>query len=272
MRVTILGAGTAIPAKDRSPAGIYAQVGREHLLLDAGPGTLQRLHAAGGSFLHLDRIFLTHFHLDHCLDMATMLFALRIPQPVRKKPLAIYGPHGLKTLYRKLNSAFEGWLEPPVYRAGQLAAFPIAGGQKMKGTPMYPLAIQELGEQTLRLNGYTVTTRRVDHYQTGAIGYRLQSGGKVLAYSGDTDTCQAIVELGKGADLLILECSMPDERKAGGHLTPSECGYIAAAARCKHLALTHFYPVFQGYDIRRRVRRFYKGRLTLGRDLLRVHV
>ena len=272
MRVTILGAGTAIPATDRSPAGIYVQAGREHLLLDAGPGTLQRLHAAGGSFLHLDRIFLTHFHLDHCLDMATALFALRIPQPVRKKPLAIYGPRGLKALYRHLNSAFEGWLEPPVYRAGHLAAFPIQGGQRITGTPMYQLMIQELGEVTLKLPGYTVTCRKMDHYQTGAIGYRVQSDGKVVAYSGDTDTCPAIVELGRGADVLILECSMPDERKAGGHLTPSECGQIADAASCKHLVLTHFYPVFQGYDIRRRVRRFFKGRLTLGRDLLRIPV
>jgi ribonuclease BN (tRNA processing enzyme) len=66
---------------------------------------------------------------------------------------------------------------------------------------------------------------------------------------------------------LILECSHPDERKVASHLTPSECGEIAAAARCKHLVLTHFYPVFQGYDIRRRVRRFFRGRLTLARDL-----
>jgi ribonuclease BN (tRNA processing enzyme) len=272
MRVTILGAGTAIPANGHSPAGIYVQAGRERLLLDAGPGTLQRLHAAGGSFLHLDRIFFTHFHIDHCLDLATTLFALRIPQPSRKKPLSIYGPRGLKTLYRRLNFAFEGWLEPPVYRAGQLAAFPGEGPTRGKSEPMYRLTIQELGERTVRLNGYTVTTRRMDHYQTGAIGYRLQSGGKVLVYSGDTDTCQAIVELGEGADLLILECSMPDERKAGGHLTPSECGQIAAAAGCKHLVLTHFYPVFHGYDIRRRVRHFYRGRLTLGRDLLRVPI
>ena len=47
MQVTILGAGTAIPAKRHSPSGIYVQVAREHILLDAGAGTLQRLAASG---------------------------------------------------------------------------------------------------------------------------------------------------------------------------------------------------------------------------------
>ena len=84
------------------------------------------------------------------------------------------------------------------------------------------------------------------------------------------DGLRGIVELGRGAELLILECSMPDERKVAGHLTPSECGRIAQEAGCRHLVLTHFYPVFQGYDIRRRVRRFYRGRLTLARDLIHV--
>ena len=250
MKVIVLGAGTAIPAKGHSPAGIYVKTTTEHLLLDAGPGTAQRLFAAGATLWDLDRIFLTHYHLDHCLDLATILFAIRIPHRSRKKPLTLYGPTGLRTLYRRLNTAFSGWLEPRNYR----------------------LAIKELGETTLRLPGYAVSTRRMNHYQTGAIGYRISAGGKSVAYSGDTDACAAIVELGRGADLLILECSVTDERKVEGHLTPTECGRIAASSGCRHLALTHFYPVFTGYDIRRRVRRAFDGPLTLARDLTPLHL
>ena len=88
-----------------------------------------------------------------------------------------------------------------------------------------------------------------------------------MVYSGDTDACEGIVELGRDADLLILECSMTDERKVAGHLTPTDCGQIAALASCRHLVLTHFYPVFEGYDIRARVRRSFSGRLTLARDV-----
>ena len=244
MRVTILGAGTAIPAKGYSPAGIYIRIAGERVLLDAGPGTLQRLHAIGGYWRQLDRVFLTHFHIDHCLDLVSILFALRLPQVSRTKPLTVYGPPGLKRLYHRLNTAFQRWITPGTFR----------------------LRIQELQETTLRLPGYTVTTKRMDHYATRAVGYRLAEGGKSLAYSGDTDSCDGIAELGRGADLLVLECSVTDEQKVEGHLTPSECGRIAARAGCRHLALTHFYPVFRGYDIRRRVRRSFKDRLTLARD------
>jgi ribonuclease BN (tRNA processing enzyme) len=69
-----------------------------------------------------------------------------------------------------------------------------------------------------------------------------------------------------------LECSVPDKRKIDGHLTPAECARIAAEARCRHLVLSHFYPVFEGCDVRWCVRRFYRGPLTLARDLTTLHV
>lgn len=249
MKVVILGAGTAVPQTGHSPAGIYVSVGGEHLLLDAGAGTLQRLHSIGVTLLAIDKVFLTHYHIDHCLDLVSLLFALRIPRLMRKKPLSIYGPRGLKKLYRDLDAAFHGWLKPRGYR----------------------LLIKELGEGTLRFDRYTVTAKKMDHYQTGALGYRIAAKGKSVAYSGDTDYCPAIVALGRRCDLLILECSVTDKQKVEGHLTPSECGRIAAEADCRHLALTHFYPVFKGYPTRGKVRRFFKrGRITLARDFTRI--
>ncbi len=250
MRVTILGAGTAIPQHWHSPAGIYVQVAGEHLLLDAGPGTLQRLAAAGAPWARLHRIFLSHFHLDHCLDLASILFALRIPDMKRRAPLTVYGPPGLRRLYRDLNTAFHGWLTPRGFR----------------------LVLREVWQDELRLPGYRVSVRPVRHVATPAVGYRLTAAGKSLAYSGDTDVCPSLLDLGRIADLLILECSTPDARKVAGHLTPGDCGRLAAAASCRRLVLTHFYPVFAGVDIRAAVRRHFRGPLTLARDFLRLTV
>ena len=281
MKVVFLGTGTGVPVPTRGYAGIYVRAGREHVLLDAGPGTLRQLSRLGVTFLTLDRLFLTHFHPDHCLDLVSILFAMRlpaatipshplyaaqagIPQPAvgspsaadtssaartvpprsRTTPFTIYGPRGLTQLYRKLNTAFHGWIAPRTYR----------------------LILKEIGETTLKLPGYIVRTKRMNHAGGQALGYRFEARGKSVVYSGDTDLCPAIVELGRAADLLILECSVTDERKVSGHLTPTECGRIAAQAGCKQLALTHFYPVFKGYDIRRRVRRAFRGPLVLARD------
>ena len=267
MKVVILGSGTGAVVKDRGYAGIYVRAGGEHLVLDAGPGTLRQLAHLGVTYLDLDAVFLTHFHPDHCLDLVSILFAMRIPRPAvgspsaadtssaarmvpprsRTKPLTVYGPRGLTRLSRRLSTAFQGWIEPRTYR----------------------LTLKEIGETTLRLPGYTIRTKRMRH-GTAALGYRVESGGRSLAYSGDTDVCPQIIELGRRADVLVLECSMTDELKGAGHLTPSECGRIAQRAGCRHLVLTHFYPVFQGYDIRRRARKAFAGRLTLARDFATV--
>lgn len=249
MRVTILGAGTAIPRPGYSPAGLYARVGREHVVLDAGAGTLQRLARLGVSFRNVDRLFLSHFHPDHCLDLVSFLFAMRLPPPARTKPFTVYGPHGLTRLYRRLCTAFSRWIEPRSYR----------------------LRLVELHPGVVRLPGYTVRAESMYH-STEALGYRIEAGGKAVAYSGDTEPCEDLVRLGQGADLLILECSMRDERRVEGHLTPSECGQIAAEAGCRRLVLTHFYPVFRGYDIRARVRRHFRGPVTLARDFTTVAV
>ncbi|MBI3322720.1 MAG: ribonuclease Z, partial [Candidatus Omnitrophica bacterium] len=190
MKVVILGSGTGVPdlRTPRGYAGIYVRAGGEHLLLDAGPGTLKQLARLGVTYLDLDRIFLTHFHPDHCLDLVSILFAMRLPDPARTRPLVVYGPKGLSRLYRRLNTAFEGWIAPKTYG----------------------LTLKEVGETTLRLpahgaagqaglGGYTVRTKRMRHAGGRALGYRLQARGKSLAYSGDTDVCPAIVTLGRDA-------------------------------------------------------------------------
>jgi ribonuclease BN (tRNA processing enzyme) len=77
-----------------------------------------------------------------------------------------------------------------------------------------------------------------------SIGFRIESsGGKTLAYSGDTDYCEGILRLARKVNTLILECSFPDEQKVEGHLTPRLCAQIANKSQCERLLLSHFYPV-----------------------------
>ena len=123
----------------------------------------------------------------------------------------------------------------------------------------------------MKFAGFDVETLPVLHSDS-SIGFRVEAGGKSLVYSGDTDYCENIVRLGKSADLLILECSFPDERKATGHLTPTIAGRIAREASCKKLLLTHFYPVFQGHDIVKESQKEFSGEILLAEDGMKINI
>ena len=104
-------------------------------------------------------------------------------------------------------------------------------------------------------------------------GYRFtNSKGNSVALSGDTDYCGSMIELGKSADLMILECAWPDEEKTEGHLGPTLAGRLAFEADCKKLCLTHFYPPCDLEDIRKTVQENYKGELVLARDLMQFEI
>ncbi len=136
----------------------------------------------------------------------------------------------------------------------------------------YELRIEEIGEGAIDREGYRVLTKRVRHTPS-SLGYRIESGdGKVFVYSGDTDYCEEIVELGRGANLLLLECSFPEEARLEGHLTPALAGKIAAECAAEKLVLTHFYPLFDGIDVAARVREVYGGEIVLAEDMMRFQI
>ncbi len=71
---------------------------------------------------------------------------------------------------------------------------------------------------------------------------------------------------------MLLECSFPDDGKIQGHLTPSECGKIAAETECGRLVLTHFYPQVIGTDIKSSVEKFYDGPVDLAYDGMEIQI
>ena len=206
--IVILGSGTGIPSLKRGPAGIMLKMAGQIVLIDTGPGTLHKLLTLGVTYTDIDKIFYTHYHPDHCAELIPMLFAMKHGEPKREKPLWLFGPPGLKKLYQGLNKLFNENLVPRTY----------------------DLRILELWDAEVGLEDWQVTVRPLVHL-VPALGYRVTlPSGKVIAYSGDTDYCEAIVDLAKGADVLILECAFPEEMRLHGHLVPSLCGRIAGRA------------------------------------------
>jgi ribonuclease BN (tRNA processing enzyme) len=110
-------------------------------------------------------------------------------------------------------------------------------------------------------------------HMSESVGYRIElKNGKSIAVSGDTDYCENLIDLASGVDLLVLECSFPDEKKVEGHLTPTLAGKIASESGCKRLLLTHFYPICDQHDILQRCRQVFHGEVILAEDLMRIEI
>jgi ribonuclease BN (tRNA processing enzyme) len=217
--ITVLGSGTAIPDADRFPAGYLLRSGPTMLLVDCGPGTLRRFAAAGGDLRELDAVFLTHYHTDHCADLAPLLFALRNPMYAHRRPLHLYGAPGLQRLLDK-----------------QREAWPWAAAKD------YELHVHELQPCDLQCGSLSVRAVPIRH-TAQSLGYRFcDPDGNTAAFSGDADECQELVELARDVDLFVCDAAFPDEAYVEGHLTPGMAGRHAAEANAATLVLTHFYP------------------------------
>src|SRR5437773_2287791 len=98
------------------------------------------------------------------------------------------------------------------------------------------------------------------------MAYSMERGGRRIVYTGDTGPSESLAAWARGCDLLLCECSLPASMGIAEHLTPEQCGDLAAAAAPKQLALTHFYPPVEHEDIGAIVAARYGGPVTLAFD------
>jgi len=254
MEIIILGSGTGQPLANRASPSLALLLDGRPVLFDMGPGTLRQLSRIGINHDKIGHIFISHFHPDHTADLIHFLFATRNPPTLAiREPFMITGPMGFKDFLKKLQRAYGKWLT----------------------IPPEIMELEELEIQKTDKRGYktfNIISQPVRH-TPHSIAYRVESpSGKSFVYSGDTGFCPEIVDLARGSDLLILECSFPDGEEVEGHLTPSLAGRIASLAGVKRLVLIHFYPEVLATDIAKQCRRTYAGDLILGKDFLHLHV
>jgi ribonuclease Z len=118
--------------------------------------------------------------------------------------------------------------------------------------PEPPLKVQDIREGiVLETDKYRVTAREVAHlnlldFKHSSYGYRVDSDYGSVALSGDTEPCDSMIELAKGVDLLIHECTFLEDiiqqREMRGHSGPRGAGKVARKAGAKKLVLTHLGP------------------------------
>ncbi len=222
MRLTIVGCSGSFPGP-HSPASSYLvqaeHEGRDYnLLLDLGNGALGALQRHI-SLDDLGAVAVTHLHPDHVVDLCGLYVARKYrPSGRYERRLPLFGPTGTQ---RRLELMYHG-----IDRAGMAAEFQFH-------------VIRDA--HTLEVGPFTVTPLRVNH-PVEAFGFRVEAGGKVLAYSGDTDACPALSTLFTEADLVLCDSAWIDGRDntPGIHLSGSGAARAALdAGGVKRLMLTH---------------------------------
>ena len=254
IRFHILGAGGAVPTPTHTPAAHLVTVDGDPVLVDPGPGALVR-HVRSGEAPRgvddLEHVLLTHLHPDHCADLLPLLFALHSVVPQRTDPLHLIGPHGLADYLGKLRDLYGSWIEP---RRRKLEVRELGPGERF--------ALPGGG----RVTAFAVHHPR-DRFTRSPLGYRFEdTTGRLAVFSGDTGACPGLEEAAAGADLLVVECSTPDELAVDGHLTPSEVADLCSRARPARVVLTHQYPAAAELDLVDLVGRSWSGEVHQARD------
>lgn len=247
MRLTIVGCSGSFPGPDSAASCYLIEVEDRdrtwRIVVDLGSGALGPLQQLVQ--LHqIDAVLISHLHPDHFMDLCGLYVARRYhPAGVCPAPLPVYGP--AHTADRILQ-----------------AYGPDAASELPKVYDVRPL--NDGG--TVFVGPVAITTRLVDH-PVVAYGMRIEYEGQVIAYSGDTDSCAALVELARDADLLLAEASYQEGREEtrGVHLTGRRAGEAARDAGARRLVLTHL-PVWTDSDVVvKEARQIYPGPVEAAR-------
>lgn len=268
-----LGTGSQVPTRRRNHNGYFLRWDEEGFLFDPGEGTQRQMAYGDLAASSIHRIFVTHFHGDHCLGLAGVIQRLSLDRV--SHPVTVHYPASGEEFFQRLRYA-------SIYHAAvDLIAAPIT----LPGEGLHPIA---------RTERYTLYAHALDH-AVPTLGYRLEEHdgrrfvpellaahnltgplvgrlsregavtvngltvraedvsvpkpGSAVAFVMDTRACPGAVALARDADLLVMEATYTaeDQRLADEHFHASsvDAARTALAAGAHHLALTHF---SQRYD------------------------
>jgi len=248
MEIQILGSGTCIPSDRRGSSGYLITLDSTKILFDCGNGVTWKLEKSGINYLDIDHIFITHMHPDHNADLIPFLFATKYPaEEQRTNKLSLWGPPGFNEFVRSMQELYENWLNPD------------------------NTEFLELDKENFNFDEFNFSVLKTGHTEN-SLAFRLESMGKSIVYSGDTDYFAPFVNFARDCDVLIIECSLPDRLKRKGHLTPSDVIKISNLANPGILVLTHMYPVCDSENIFEKIDNETACEVVLGEDFLRISI
>ncbi|MDA9430770.1 ribonuclease Z [Bradyrhizobium sp. CCBAU 51627] len=298
--LTFLGTSASVPSAERNHPALLLEAAGQRMLIDCGEGTQRQLLRSGAGFRRLDRILLTHGHLDHVLGIPGLFSTLGLRQT--SDAMTIHG--GPKTLDLVINMLAGLWgagrapisvqfaplSEGQVVDAGDFAidCFPVRhrdtdsfgfSFQSPARRHLLPDRLSALGVPDGPLRGelaagraITIEDGRTIHPED-VLG--PPSGGKKLVVIGDTETTEGLSKHIAGADLLVIEATFLDRdasmARDYGHLTAAEAARFAAVTNVQQLMLTHLSGRYENDEIQAEAAKIFPN-VRIAADFDRIAV
>ena len=217
--VVLLGTGVGPSVNlQQFGASILVEAGGERFLFDCGRGATMRLTQMGVPIGSISRLFLTHLHSDHVIQIPDLVLT-GWAGGRRTIPLEVWGPDGTRNMMDHIQQAFSFDIH---MRRDVDEKLPAAGIQVVSHDVKQGVVFDE--------RGVKVTAFLVDHGPVQpAFGYRIDYRGHSVALSGDTRVSENLIRFAQGVDVLIHEGIDPDAlRNRADHPTPAVLDAIIA--------------------------------------------
>ena len=218
VQLQFLGSGDAFGSGGRFQTCLLLGGAGGSLLIDCGASSLIAMKRAGVDPGEIGWVLLTHLHGDHFGGLPFMVLDGQFSR--RTRPLVVAGPPGTR-------ARVEGAME---------VLFP--GSSRVERR--FAVEFVELVERAASRIGPATVTPFAAAHASGAPSYalRVEYGGKVIVYSGDTEWTESLVEATRGADLFICEAYF-FERKIKFHLDYATLRDQRKRLECSRIILTH---------------------------------
>jgi ribonuclease BN (tRNA processing enzyme) len=248
VELTVLGSHGTWPGPSGETCGYLVNHEGFNVWLDAGTGTLARLQERL-PIEKIDAVLVTHGHPDHFLDMIPCFYA-RHYGGLGEPGLPFFSPEGFVSLASQMVSE--------------------NGRDVMREA--YGFKTLTFGEE-FEIGPFRVRAHEMTHIGVPSLGFRIETGGAVLAYTGDTGPSPEVIEMTRGADVMLCEATYQEHTpQAPFHMSAMQAGGHATASGAGRLILTHILPILDGEVSREEAAATFDGVIDLAYPGLSIEV
>jgi ribonuclease BN (tRNA processing enzyme) len=221
--------------------------------MDCGAGVLPALPRHAPDWHALSHVAITHFHIDHVVELPAILFALKHAPEARERtePLRILGPDGTTGLVSGLEEALG-------YEFTRLG---------------FDVSVEEIGPGSRVGIGAPATLLAHETLHTDeSLALRIDERGTSLGYTGDAAPTPGLAAFFEGCDLLVADCFLEEPSRDSNHMTPEQAAELASAAGVAHLVAVHLSPGRDPGAVLRRLGSLFAGRTSVAHPGLALEI